>query len=45
MIDPNLIALGGFVMLFALMLIRVPIGIAMGVVGVGGFGLITGWGT
>ncbi|MDP2779858.1 MAG: TRAP transporter large permease [Devosia sp.] len=44
MIDPNLIALGGFVMLFALMLIRVPIGIAMGVVGVGGFGLITGWG-
>lgn len=43
MTDPNLIALLGFVTLFALMLIRVPIGVAMGVVGVGGFGMITGW--
>lgn len=44
MTDPNFIALLGFVALFSLMLIRVPIGIAMGVVGVGGFGMITGWG-
>lgn len=43
MIDPNLVAFGGFVILFALMLARVPIGIAMGVVGVGGFGMIAGW--
>src|SRR5690554_1519739 len=44
MTDPNAIALLGFVVLFSLMLIRVPIGVAMGVVGVGGFGMITGWG-
>lgn len=43
MSDPNFIALLGFVVLFALMLIRVPIGVAMGVVGVGGFGMVTGW--
>ncbi len=33
----ELIAIGGFVVLFGLMAVRVPIGIAMGIVGVGGF--------
>ena len=36
------VALGGFVALFALMLLRVPIGIAMAIVGVGGFASIVG---
>ena len=36
--DPTRIAIAGFVALFALMLLRVPVGIAMGLVGVGGFG-------
>jgi tripartite ATP-independent transporter DctM subunit len=40
----DLIALLGFVALFAMMLLRVPIGVAMGLVGVGGFAAITGWG-
>lgn len=40
--DPDLIASGGFVVLFALIALRVPIGIAMGVVGVGGFAMIVG---
>jgi hypothetical protein len=42
--DPTRIAIAGFVALFALMLLRVPVGIAMGLVGVGGFGVIAGWG-
>lgn len=42
--DPSLIAILGFVLLFALMLLRVPVGIAMGVVGVGGFASIAGLG-
>lgn len=42
--DKSFIAVGGFVVLFALMAIRVPIGIAMGMVGVGGFALLTDWG-
>jgi C4-dicarboxylate transporter DctM subunit len=37
-------ALAGFVALFALMLLRVPVGIAMGVIGVCGFALIVDWG-
>jgi C4-dicarboxylate transporter, DctM subunit len=37
------IALLGFVGLFALMLLRVPVGMAMGLVGVTGFGAIVGW--
>ena len=41
--ERSLIAFGGFTVLFILMLLRVPIGIAMGVVGVAGFGMITGW--
>ncbi|MCO5162587.1 MAG: TRAP transporter large permease [Mesorhizobium sp.] len=40
----DLVALAGFVALFAMMAIRVPIGVAMGIVGVGGFAAITGWG-
>ncbi len=43
MLTPDLIAIGGFVLLFALMLLRVPIGIAMGLVGIGGFGLLGGF--
>jgi tripartite ATP-independent transporter DctM subunit len=35
---------GGFVALFALMALRVPIGIAMGLVGIGGFGAVIGMG-
>jgi len=38
--NPDLVAIGGFVALFALMLLRVPIGIAMGLIGVAGFGLM-----
>jgi C4-dicarboxylate transporter DctM subunit len=41
--DKDLVAIGGFVALFILMVLRVPVGIAMGVVGVGGFGLLTNW--
>ena len=40
----DLVALAGFVALFAMMAIRVPIGVAMGLVGIGGFAAITGWG-
>jgi tripartite ATP-independent transporter DctM subunit len=36
------VALIGFVSLFALMLLRVPVGMAMGLVGVTGFGYLTG---
>jgi len=36
----ELIAGGGFVVLFALMALRVPIGIAMGIVGIGGFAVV-----
>src|SRR4029434_11137311 len=38
------IAIIGFVVLFALMLLRVPVGMAMGLVGVSGFAYIVGWG-
>lgn len=40
----NFVAVSGFVVLFALMLLRVPVGMAMGLVGVTGFGLIAGFG-
>ncbi len=43
MATTDLIAVGGFVALFALMLLRVPIGVAMGVVGIGGFGMLSAW--
>ena len=36
------VALIGFVSLFALMLLRVPVGMAMGLVGITGFGYLTG---
>ncbi len=39
--DTDLVALLGFVALFALMLLRVPVGMAMGLVGVVGFGYLT----
>src|SRR3954463_8012451 len=42
--NTDLIALLGFVTLFALMLLRVPVGMAMGLVGVSGFGYIVGGG-
>src|ERR687887_2855974 len=38
------IAIIGFVVLFALMLLRVPVGMAMGLVGVSGFAYIVGGG-
>lgn len=37
---PDLVAIGGFVVLFILLLLRVPIGVAMGLVGVGGFAMM-----
>ena len=40
----DLTALVGFAALFVMMLVRVPIGIAMALVGVGGFAAIAGWG-
>src|SRR5215467_3538075 len=40
----DVVALFGFVLLFALMLLRVPIGMAMGLVGVGGFAYLSGSG-
>jgi C4-dicarboxylate transporter, DctM subunit len=39
--DRDLVALLGFVGMFALMAVRVPIGIAMGIVGVAGFAALT----
>ena len=36
------VAIGGFLVLFALMLLRVPVGMAMGLVGVVGYSLIVG---
>jgi tripartite ATP-independent transporter DctM subunit len=41
-ISPDAIAAIGFAVLFALMLLRVPVGMAMGLVGVTGFGYLTG---
>jgi len=40
--DKDVIAIVGFVALFVLMLLRVPVGMAMGLVGVTGFGYIVG---
>jgi C4-dicarboxylate transporter, DctM subunit len=41
-LSPDLVALLGFIVLFALMLLRVPVGMAMGLVGVTGYGYLTG---
>ncbi len=38
----DMVAVAGFITLFVLMLLRVPVGIAMGLVGVGGFGYLNG---
>ena len=40
--DRDLVALSGFVLMFVLMVLRVPVGVAMGVVGVLGFGMLAG---
>ncbi|RYX91235.1 MAG: TRAP transporter large permease [Comamonadaceae bacterium] len=40
--DRDLVALLGFVLMFALMALRVPIGVSMGIAGVGGFALLSG---
>lgn len=40
--DRDFVALAGFGLMLALMVLRVPIGIAMGIVGVAGFGALTG---
>ena len=42
--SPTQVAIIGFVVLFALMLLRVPVGMAMGLVGVCGFGYLSGSG-
>ena len=42
--DRDLVALLGFAGMFALMALRVPIGVAMGIVGVLGFAAVSGWG-
>ena len=40
--DRDLVALLGFVGMFVLMAVRVPIGVAMGIAGVGGFAVLSG---
>ncbi|HTP71390.1 MAG TPA: TRAP transporter permease [Burkholderiaceae bacterium] len=42
--NPDVVAIGGFVILFVLMLLRVPVGMAMGLVGISGYALIAGGG-
>ncbi|MEW5423564.1 TRAP transporter large permease [Amorphus sp. 3PC139-8] len=44
MVSGDFIALGGFIALFAMIALRVPVGIAMGLVGVFGFAAIRGLG-
>jgi C4-dicarboxylate transporter, DctM subunit len=41
-VSPDAVAVTGFVVLFALMLLRVPVGMAMGLVGVSGFAYLVG---
>ena len=43
-LSTDAVAVLGFVVLFALMLLRVPVGMAMGLVGVTGFGYLVGGG-
>ncbi|MGA8991056.1 MAG: TRAP transporter large permease subunit, partial [Rhodoplanes sp.] len=40
----DVVAVVGFLLLFVLILLRVPIGMAMGLVGVGGFAYLSGGG-
>jgi C4-dicarboxylate transporter, DctM subunit len=42
--SPEAIAIGSFTILFALMLLRVPVGMAMGLVGVTGYSMLAGAG-
>src|SRR3982750_1924863 len=42
--EPSTVAIIGFITLFALMLLRVPVGMAMGLVGVSGFAYLVGTG-
>src|ERR1700704_6557081 len=42
MSETDAVAIAGFVVLFALMLLRVPVGMAMGLVGVSGYAYLTG---
>jgi tripartite ATP-independent transporter DctM subunit len=42
--SPETVAIIGFIVLFALMLLRVPVGMAMGLVGVSGFAYLTSGG-
>ncbi len=42
--SPDAVAITGFIVLFALMLLRVPVGMAMGLVGVSGFAYLVGSG-
>ena len=42
--SPDFIAITGFIVLFVLMLLRVPVGMAMGLVGVVGYSMIAGAG-
>jgi tripartite ATP-independent transporter DctM subunit len=42
-VDRDLVALLGFIGMFVLMAVRVPIGIAMGIAGVCGFAALTSW--
>ena len=42
-LSPETVAVIGFVSLFVLMLLRVPVGMAMGLVGITGFGYLTGF--
>jgi len=41
-VSPDTVAILGFIALFALMLLRVPVGMAMGLVGVAGYAYLTG---
>jgi C4-dicarboxylate transporter, DctM subunit len=43
-VSPDAVAIIGFVVLFVLMLLRVPVGMAMGLVGVSGFAYLVGGG-
>jgi len=43
MMTTDFVAVGGFAVLFLLLLARVPIGVAMGLVGIGGFGILAAW--
>lgn len=41
--DPVMLTVMGLALTFALVLLHVPIGVAMGIAGVGGFALMAGW--